>query len=410
MDISLTIRIALRGLFLNKVRAFLTLLGVVIGVAGIIVIVSVGNGAESLVVNQINSIGANLIGVLPGGRDEGEPPAALFGIVITTLKNEDLMALGKIRHVVAVSGYNKSVEPVQYAGKKVETTVTGVFSSYPLVEDASIREGRFFSFQEDVGLKRVAVLGSAVARDLFDGEDPVGKRLKIHNQSLRVIGVLNEKGVSGFSNNDAMVFVPSRVMQKLILGVNHVAMGRVKVDDAEFVDSVTDEIVEVLRVRHHIVDPKDDDFTVASQSSSVKTIGAITGGIKLFLTLIAFVALVVGGIGIMNVMYVSVTERIREIGLRKALGARRRDILRQFLIEAVVITFIGGVIGVFVGFVISLLIALLMNFIGYSWDFIVSVDSVFYAVVVIVGVGIVFGYAPAKKASEFNAIDALRYE
>lgn len=410
MNIFLTVRMALRGLLSNKMRAFLTVLGIIIGVSGIIIIVSVGNGAESLIVNQIKSIGANLIGILPGSSEKGEPPAAVFGIVITTLKNEDILALKDIPHVTAVSGFNKSVESVLYRNKKTEATINGVFAGYPEVEEAVIEEGRFFSESEDSSLKKVIVLGSGVRDELFGDEPSLGKQVKIRNQSFRVIGFFEERGATGFSSNDSHVYVPSQTMQKLILGENHLAMARVKVDSAENVDEVLANVESVIRMRHGITDPEDDDFIASSQAQGLATLMKVTGSIKLFLAAIAFIALVVGGIGIMNVMYIAVSERTREIGLRKALGARQRDIMRQFLVEAIVVTGVGGVIGVFFGVVVSLLIAVVVQSLGYSWDYIVTADSVLYAFLIIVGIGIVFGYAPARRASGFNAIDALRYE
>ncbi len=410
MEILLTIKIAIRGLLANKVRAFLTVLGVIIGVSGIIVIVSVGNGAESLIVNQIQSVGSNLIGVLPGGREEDEPPAAVLGIVITTLKSDEVRALQDLPHVMAVSGYNKTVEPIRYRSRKTEATINGVFASYPEVEDALIGYGRFFSESDDASLAKVVVLGSAIKEDLFGKEDPTGKQIKIHSHNFRVIGVFEERGTTGFDNNDSQVYIPSNTMQKLVLGINHLAFARLKVDDMDNVEMTVEAVENIIRTNHGIRDPANDDFSVSGMQQGLNTLVSVTGSIKLFLTAIAFIALIVGGIGIMNVMYIAVTERTREIGLRKALGAKQADILKQFLTEAVVITGIGGIIGVIIGFAVSWLIATVIQQLGYSWDFIVTPDSVLYASVIIVGIGIVFGYAPAKRAAEYNAIEALKYE
>jgi len=410
MNILLTIKLAIRGLLINKMRAFLTILGIIIGVSGIIVIVSVGNGAESLIVNQVQSVGSNLVGILPGGGGEDEPPAAVFGIVITTLKNEDILALKEIPHVQAVSGYNKTVEQITYKNRKAESTINGVYTQYPEVEDAIVVEGRFFTEAEDSGLARIVVIGSSIKKELFDEGDPIGENIKIHGQNFRVIGVFEERGSSGFSNNDSYVFVPARTMQKVVLGINHISLARVKVDEAQYVDQTVDAIRNVIRTRHGITNPADDDFLVSSMAQGLETLSQVTGSIKLFLTAIAFIALIVGGIGIMNVMYVSVTERTREIGLRKALGARKKDILQQFLIEAVTITSLGGIIGIAIGVVVSLLVALVIQQLGYSWDFIVTMDSIFYASTAIMAIGIIFGYSPAKKASSYRAIEALRYE
>ncbi len=406
----LTIKLAITGLLANKMRAFLTILGTIIGVSAIIVIVSVGNGAESLIVSQVESIGSNLVGVLPGGSDEDEPPAALMGIVITTLKYEDITALRDIPNVVEVAGYNREVGEVIYKNNKTETTLTGTFATYPVVEDTAVAEGRFFNDTEERGIAKVIVLGSKIKEDLFGSRSPIGESVKIQNVSFKVIGVMEERGSSGFSNNDTLVFIPVRTMHKLILGVNHLALARIKVNDDQNVDEVMASVENILRGRHGIDDPKDDDFTVVSQAQGLKTIQNITGSIKIMLTAIAFIALIVGGIGIMNVMYIAVTERTREIGLRKALGARRNDILSQFLIEAVSITGIGGAIGIIIGVLFSALVATTIQYLGYDWAFIVTEDSIIIASIVIAGVGIVFGYGPAKKAAGLPAIEALRYE
>ncbi len=410
MNIFLTIKMAVRGLLANKMRAFLTTLGVIIGVSGIITIVSVGNGAESLIVNQIRSLGSNLVGVLPGSSEKGEPPAALFGIVITTLKNGDIMALMDIPHVVAVTGYNTAVESVLYRNKKTETTINGVFAGYPNVEDIVIEEGRFFNEAEDESLQKVVVLGPKVKEELFGPEPALGKQIKLHNQSFRVIGVFEERGAVGFASTDSHVFIPSQTMQKLVLGINHLSMARIKIDESKNIAEALSNIENTIRTRHGITNPDDDDFIASSQEQGLKTLMSVTGSVKLFLAAIALIALIVGGIGIMNVMYIAVTERTHEIGLRKALGAKQEDILKQFMVEAIVITGIGGIIGIIMGMTASLFVALVVQALGYSWDYIVTIDSVLYATLIIAGIGIIFGYSPAKRAAKFNAIEALRYE
>lgn len=410
MNILLTIRLAIRGLLINRMRAFLTILGIIIGVSGIIVIISVGNGAESLIVNQVQSVGSNLIGVLPGGGDEDEPPAALFGIVVTTLKNEDILALKNIPHIQAVSGYNKTVEQILYKNRKTESTINGVYAQYTEVEDTLVAQGRFFTEAEDSGLSRVVVIGNTIKKDLFDEGNPIGENIKIHSHNFRVIGVFEERGASGFENTDSHVFIPARTMQKIVLGINHISLAKIKVEDAKYVDQTVDAVRNVLRTRHGITNPSDDDFTVSSMAQRLKILQDITGSIKLFLTAIAFIALIVGGVGIMNVMYISVTERTHEIGLRKALGAQKTDILKQFLVEAIAITGLGGAIGITIGVIISLFVSLVIQQLGYSWDFIVTLDSILYASVAITSIGIIFGYAPAKKAADYRAIEALRYE
>ncbi|MFC1809939.1 ABC transporter permease [Patescibacteria group bacterium] len=410
MNILLTIKIAIRGLLVNKMRAFLTILGTIIGVSGIIVIVSVGNGAESLIVSQIESIGTNIVGVLPGGGDEDEPPAALFGIVVTTLNNDDIYSLKEIPHIESVSGYNREVMQIVYKNRKTEATVNGVFPEYPLVVDAVLKEGRFFTTSEDASLSKVVVIGHEVKQTLFGDGNAIGEKIKIRNHSFKIIGCFHQRGTIGFVNADSHIYIPSQTMQKLILGINHIAMARIKVDDAKNVPNVISSIKDILRARHGIDNPADDDFSVQSQSQGLETISNVTGSIKMFLTAIAAIALIVGGIGIMNVMYISVTERTHEIGLRKALGAQQNDILKQFLVEAVAITGLGGLIGIILGFIVSCLISIVINQLGFSWECIVTIDSVVIASMVIVGIGVIFGYAPASKASKKRAIEALRYE
>jgi len=405
-----TIKLAVTGLLANKMQAFLTVLGTIIGVASIIMIIAIGNGAESMIINQIESIGSNLIGVIPGGSEEGEAPSAMMGIVVTTLKYEDVKALEDIPHVIGAAGYSETIKQVVYENTKTETSIIGTMTSYPIVNDAFVAQGRFFNEIEERNTAKVAVLGYGIKKDLFGLMDPIGKTIKVEGTALKVIGYMNERGSSGFANKDTQIYIPIRTMQKLILGTDHVSIVHLKIDDAQFTDQTMDSMENILRTRHDIDNPKDDDFTIKSQAQQLSTISSVTGAIKIMLTFIAFIALIVGGIGIMNVMYISVTERTREIGLRKAIGAKPRDILNQFLIEAIAITGIGGAIGIFIGVVLSALVAIGIQRLGYTWSFIIDGESLIAASITIVGIGIIFGYAPAKKASKLNAIDALRYE
>ncbi|MBU1445979.1 ABC transporter permease [Patescibacteria group bacterium] len=410
MNYWLTIKLAVTGLLANKMRAFLTVLGTIIGVSSIIMIIAIGNGAESMIINQIESVGSNLVGILPGGSEEGEAPAAMMGIVVTTLKYDDIKALEDIPHVVAAAGYNESIKQVVYGNTKTETSVIGTMASYTLVEDALVAKGRFFNEIEERSTAKVAVIGDKIREDLFGDSNPIGQTVKIEGTALKVIGYMDARGSSGFSNKDTQIYIPIQTMQKLILGINHVAMARVKIDDAQYTDQTMDAMENLIRSRHGIDIATDDDFTIASQTQQLETVSSVTGAIKIMLTFIAFIALIVGGIGIMNVMYIAVTERTREIGLRKAIGAKPADIMRQFLVEAVAITGIGGIVGIIIGVFLSAMVAIGVQTLGYTWSFIIDIDSLIVASLTIVGIGIVFGYAPAKKASQLNAIDALRYE
>lgn len=397
----------------NKVRSFLTMLGIVIGIMSVIVVLSAGAGAQSLILNQIKSVGSDLIGVLPGKSDEDGPPASVFGSVITTLKYDDAKKLvdGANPHLVAASVYVKGRDTVSYEDNNIDTTFVGTNADYIRVESTNVEKGRFLDEDEEKTMARVAVLGYGVAKDLFaEGVDPVGKRIKIKKISFRVIGVMEERGVSGFENQDDQLFVPISTAQKILLGIDHLSFMRLKVDNADNVESSVEYVKMRLRELHDIDDPEKDDFSVRSMAQGIETFTSITNALRIFLTFIAAIALLVGGIGIMNIMLAAVEERTREIGLRKAVGAKNRDIIIQFLVETVFITFLGGIIGIVLGILISVAIANVAQYLGYDWDLVVSIPSIFLATFVSVGIGLVFGLVPARRASRLDPIEALRYE
>lgn len=396
----------------NKIRSFLTMLGIIIGITGVIVIMSVGAGAQSLILNQVKSLGSNLIGILPGSSDEKGPPASALGVEITTLKSDDLNNImnGSFSHLIAATGYVKGVDTISWGDQKTDTTFVGVNADLPIVEDAEILSGRFFTEDEEKGLSRVAVLGSTVAEDLFADIDPIGKNIKIKKTNFNIVGVMKERGNSGFQNQDNQIFVPLRTAQKLLLGIDYISFARLKVDDAAYVDEAMEYAKTAIREQHKIDNPTDDDFSVRSMAQGVSTITNITNALKLFLTAIAAIALLVGGIGIMNIMLATVQERTREIGLRKAVGAKNNNIVQQFLIESMMITFLGGIIGIILGILISFGVAKLAQGSGYQWDFYISLWSIILACAVSIGVGLVFGILPARRAARLDPIAALRYE
>jgi len=386
------------------------MLGIIIGVAAVISIMSIGASAQDLLLAQVRAMGTNLISVLPGASDEMGPPATALGIEITTLKYEDALALEKIPQLTSVCSYIKGQGTMSYFKQTKDFNYTGVTPSYLEVEDASLESGRFIRKEENDSLARVVVLGSQVKEELFGQEEPLDKRIKINQISFKVIGLMEERGVVTFENQDGQVFIPLKTAQKLLLGIEHLAFIRAKVDKSENIDLAIGQIEDILRYRHNISDPAKDDFSVRSTAQALDILGIITQSLKMFLALVAAISLVVGGIGIMNIMFVVVNERTREVGLRKALGARRKDILVQFLLESATMTLLGGVIGIILGIVIALVVTVGVNWYGYDWQFIITPLSVFISTLMAVSVGLVFGLWPANRASKLNPIEALRYE
>jgi len=405
------IKLSIVGLKTNKTRSALTMLGIIIGIASVIVIMSVGAGAQSLILDQVQKVGSNLISVLPGAANDEGPPASVFGITVTTLKYEDGLALAEqVPEIESAASFVRGVETATWQNQQADITFIGTTASYMDVEDGDLEEGYFFSEQEERSISRVAVLGSSIAEDLFGQEDPLGHKIKIRRESFQVIGVMKERGTVGFENVDEQVYIPLESAQKLLLGINYVSLIRAKIVDSEKVDLAIDEAKAVLRDRHNISNPNEDDFDVRNQADALEILTTITNALQFFLAAIAAISLLVGGIGIMNIMYVTVTERTKEIGLRKAIGANEKNLLGQFLVESIILTMSGGVVGIFIGSLFSGAVAAVALYLGYSWSFIISPGSVIVSVVVATSIGLFFGYFPARKAASLDPIEALRYE
>ncbi|MFA6897286.1 MAG: ABC transporter permease [Patescibacteria group bacterium] len=410
MNTKFTVNFAWKNIVANKRRSFLTMLGMIIGVGSVISIMAIGAGAQSYVFSQLEVFGGNMVGVTPGASEEDGPPASVFGVVITTLTYDDAEGIKKIEHVTAVTPYANGNMKVSYRDKAKNVDFSGVTSDFMEVENSKIAEGRFLVEDEDGTVERNAVLGSEIAKDLFEDENPLGKKIKIGQESFTVVGVLTKKGSSLISSQDQQIYVPVRTAQKILLGIDYISLLRAKIDDEKNINQAMGEMESLLRNSHNLKAGMGNDFAVRSMSQALDIIGTVTGAISIFLGAIAAISLLVGGVGIMNIMLVSVTERTREVGLRKALGAKRKDIVAQFLVEAVMITFVGGVIGIVGGTIFSYVVAAAATAYGYRWDLIVSLNSVLLAVGVSTAIGLLFGIYPAYKAAGLNAIESLRYE
>ncbi len=395
----------------HKLRTFLTTLGLIIGIGSLVLIVSLGNSAQKSIAVQMQKLGTNLITILPGGSEEGKPASQLFSSQeITTLKYEDAQALKDTPGIVALTAYVRGTVVLNYLNKTKNVLFSGVEPEYLLVENTQIEKGRFFNEDENESMAKVVVLGWQIAKDLFQRSDPLGKKIKINNQNFKIIGVMKKRGKIMFFDYDKEIFLPLKTAQKIILGIDHINFIRAKAVNEKLIPLISTYFKKTLRYRHRITEAKKDDFTIKDSQQMLDIFYKTTNTLKLFLAIIASVSLLVGGIGIANVMYVIVDERIREIGLRKAVGAKNSDILYQFLLESIILTLIGGVIGIFLGILAEFLISVIANRFGLLWPFIISWPSIFISLFVSFLIGLFFGFLPARKASQFSPAQAMRYE
>jgi len=405
-------------LMANKTRSFLTTLGIVIGISSVIVMVSIGSGAQKLIVNRISAMGSNTIFIEPGAFDPKKSSmtqTAIEEAEVKTLKYSDALAISKLPGVEMVAPWVMGVETVVYQDKNKRVTFIGTTPENQKIDGTSPILGRGLEDGDVKSMDRVVLLGYKVSKDLFGDENPIGKTLRIKNINFKVIGVLEEKGGGAFMNPDDYIYLPLTTAQKLLLGIDYVRVIVVKAESEQVIDSLVQEMREILRQRHHIFNPENDltkdDFKITTQVEATEMLSSVLSVLTLFLSSVAAIALVVGGIGIMNIMFVSVTERTKEIGLRKAVGARKKDILIQFLVEAVVLTFLGGIGGIILGAGVSFLAGLILgHLLNQPWVFVLSVKAIIIAVSISVGTGLVFGIYPAYKAANLSPIQALRYE
>ncbi|MBR4847347.1 MAG: ABC transporter permease [Phascolarctobacterium sp.] len=400
-----SIKMAFDGMVSNKLRTFLTLLGIIIGVGAVIAMVSLGFGVKESIKDNISKLGSNLLMVSAGGRTAtGARLAAGEGARLTF---DDMLAIEK--QVDGISGISASVNTSYQlvAGNQNWTSrVEGTTPSNFAIQNYELEDGRLFTERDMNSRARVAVIGKTVADNLFPGDDPVGQIMRIKKAPFQVIGVLKPKGSSGMGQDqDDTVIIPLTTAQNRMMGITHVQRITVQAENENVINDVQAEVEQVLRTRHKIKDGDYDDFTISNMAAIMDTMMATANSITLLLGCIAAISLLVGGIGIMNIMLVSVTERTREIGIRKALGATYNNILLQFLIEAMVIGVVGGFLGVVIGVIASYGIS---SFAG--WNTVISWWAIVVAVVFSVGIGLFFGIYPARKAALLDPIDALRYE
>ena len=393
----------------NKVRSGLTMLGIVIGISSVIAMISIGTGAQQSIQSSIQSIGSNLILVMPGAQ---QTPGSIVNAgrgTAQTLTNEDAAALqSQVQGVAAVSPEVTTNKQVTYKGTNTRTSIVGATPAYVSVRNVTVDSGAFFTQSQSTSVARVAVIGPTVRDDLFgvdSADTAIGKQISIGGSTFTVIGITKAKGGSGFSNQDNQIFIPISSAQQLFTGNKYLSTISIQADTSDDMTNVQSQITSILLDRHHIALAANADFSTLNQADIVATASSVTGIFTELLAAVAGISLVVGGIGIMNMMLTTVTERTREIGLRKAIGAKKSDISTQFLVEAVSLTFVGGVIGVLLGMLISYGVSTFANIQTST-----SLNSILLAFGVSAAIGIIFGYYPARRAANLNPIEALRYE
>jgi putative ABC transport system permease protein len=415
MNVSESLQSALTSLTANKLRSFLTMLGIIIGVAAVIAMLSIGTGAQAAITDQMTSMGTNLLFVRPGSTSSSGVRTAQGSAGTLTLEDAQALADPTLApDVVAVAPEASTFGQVVYQANNVNTEISGVTPEYETVRNMPVESGSFITAEQLAARSPVAVIGANVSASLFEGEDPIDKTIRINSQNFRVIGVLQAKGGTGFGITDDVILVPLTTLQTRLAsssrfrGAATIQTISVQIANQKVADNAIAEITAILRDRHNIL--YEDDFTVTNQQDTIAAATQITGILTVFLGGIAAISLLVGGIGIMNIMLVSVTERTREIGLRKAVGARKRDILSQFLTEATLLSLAGGIGGILAGIGISRLIRGVALFGGNEITAVVSLNSVLLATIFSLAVGLFFGIFPAQRAADLNPIEALRYE
>jgi len=415
-ELIVSIKLALKNLRANVGRTVLTLIGVVIGITSVIIVSSAGQGVKNFILRQVSSFGTDIIQVevkLPA-TDKASAQNAMGqaqGIQITTMKIADAKELGKIPNVEAYTPGTVAQERASYQNINKRILIFGVGPQYAQIDqNTKMEDGSFFTQAEDDNLAQVAVIGSNVHNSFFGQDNPLGKTIKIKDQNYKVVGLAKSRGaVAGF-NYDDIVYIPVQTVQKKILGIDYIRFVMIKVKDEKLIDVTAADLTDEMRRLHDITDSNKDDFAVTSIKEAQDIIAKVFGAINILLLALTSISLIVGGVGIMNIMYVAVAERTFEIGLRKAVGAKTGDILKQFLWEAIFITFAGGVVGIFLGFLFTFLLSYVFTLFGFSLQLTATLQSILIATGFSIAVGIIFGYYPARSASQLTPMDALRKE
>ena len=413
-------RQAIKALTANPMRTVLTTLGIVIGISTVILVLSAGAGFRSLIDAEVATFGTNTLFIetrVPpttknrnAGAMQADTGRAASAVAITTFKNRDLEGIKRLPNVVNAYGMATGLAVVSFGNTAKSVFYYGTSAARFDIDQGTLSAGRFFSAAEDTGAAQVVILGSKLAVDLFGTADPVNQLVRVGTQNFSVIGVYKPRGGMGGASDDDMLYMPLQTAQKKMLGIDYLLIGIVQVRDTKLADAAAEDIRFLLRQNHHITDPAKDDFIVQTQAQALDIFNTIFNGITGLLVAIAAISLVVGGVGIMNIMYVVVTERTAEIGLKKAVGAKNSDILGEFLIESVLVTLLGGAIGIALGSALGWLVSVIAQAGHLNWTFSVPWYAIALGFGVSAAIGIGFGVLPARNAAQMDPIEALRYE
>lgn len=405
-----------KALSANKGRTLLTMLGIVIGIGTVVLVLSAGAGFRSLIDSQVATLGSNTlfiqVRVPPTTKNRAAnsngPGGSFSGVTITSFKQRDLDDIKKLQNVAGAYGIVTGQATASYRANKKTAIYYGASAERFEIDKSKLESGRFYTQSEDNGGAQVVILGNKIAKDLFKQDDPIGKLLRVGTLNFQVIGVYEAQGA--LSGNDDLLFIPINTAQKKLLGIDYISLGIVALQDINAGESTVEQIKSLMRDNHSITNPDKDDFSVQTQAQALETFNTIFGGVTYLLIAIATISLIVGGVGIMNIMYVVVTERTAEIGLKKALGAKESDILNEFLVESILVTVFGGIVGIALGSVLGFVISIIAKSANLDWTFSVPISGIFLAFGVSAAIGIFFGVFPARSASKMDPIEALRYE